>query len=52
MNSIDNYVAKRNELLNNIKANLPELEKLLEEADSYPGAEDLVYRYYVQSLKV
>ncbi len=41
-----------NELLANIKAHLPELEKLLEEMNSHWGYEDPIYRFYHRSLKV
>ena len=40
------------ELLANIQAKLPELEKLLEEINSHWVYEDLVYRFYHQSFKV
>ena len=39
------------ELLQNIKKNLPELEKLLEDVNGHWVAEDLVYRYFHQSYK-
>ena len=38
--------------LTNIKARLPELERLLEEVSSHWGCEDPVYRFYHQSFKV
>lgn len=38
-------------LLANIRAQLPELESLLEEMNSHWGYEDPVYRFYHQSLK-
>jgi hypothetical protein len=50
--TIEEQLAKHDILLNNIKDNLPELEKLLEQADSHWGGEDAVYRYYHQSFKV
>lgn len=40
------------QLLANIKARLPELEKLLESASDHWGYEDPVYRFYHQSWKV
>ncbi|MEX2170984.1 MAG: hypothetical protein WD851_16820 [Pirellulales bacterium] len=40
------------ELLANIQARLPELDKLLEEINSHWVYEDLVYRFYHQSFKV
>lgn len=40
------------ELLANLKAALPELEKLLERASSHWDYEDAVYRFYHQSFKV
>jgi len=40
------------QLLQNIKARLPELEKLLEEVSSHWHAEDRFYRFYHQSFKV
>lgn len=40
------------ELLANIQARLPELEKLLEEINSHWVYQDLVYRFYHQSFKV
>jgi hypothetical protein len=40
------------ELLANIKANLPDLEKLLDEVCSHWVYEDRVYRFYHQSFKV
>ncbi len=43
---------KENQLLANIKANLPELENLLEEVSSHWGYEDPVYRFYHHSFKV
>ena len=39
-------------LLANIKQRVPELEKLLQHAQSHWGYEDCVYRYYHQSWKV
>ena len=43
---------KENQLLANIKAKLPELERLLEEMSSHWGYEDPVYRFYHHSFKV
>lgn len=43
---------KHNGLLTNIKANLPELEKLLERVSDHWVYEDLIYRFYHQSFKV
>jgi hypothetical protein len=43
---------KHNQLLVNIKAKLPELERLLEEISSHWGYEDPIYRFYYQSFKV
>ncbi|MEW6481948.1 MAG: hypothetical protein AB1397_02935 [bacterium] len=40
------------QLLANIKAKLPELEKLLEEMNSHWFYEDFVYRFYYHSFKV
>jgi hypothetical protein len=40
------------ELLSRIKAALPSLEELLDEASSHWGYEDGVYRFYHQSYKV
>lgn len=40
------------ELLANIRAHLPQLERLLEEVSSHWGYEDPVYRFYHQSFKV
>ena len=45
----EEYIGK---LLANIKQHLPELEKLLAEADDHWGMEDCVYRFYHQSFKV
>ncbi len=39
-------------LLTNIKAKLPELESLLDQARSHWNYEDFVYRFYHQSFKV
>jgi hypothetical protein len=41
-----------NELLANIKAKLPELERLLQEMDSHWEYEDPIYRFYHHSFKV
>jgi len=40
------------DLFRNLKASLPELEKLLETSSSHWGYEDPVYRFYHQSFKV
>ena len=45
----DEYRAK---LLQNIKAQLPQLEELLAEVEDHWGMEDLIYRFYHQSFKV
>lgn len=39
-------------LLDNLKVNLPELEKLLEDVNDHWNYEDLVYRFYHHSYKV
>ena len=39
-------------LLKNIKARLPELEKLLADVNGHWGAEDDIYRFYHHSFKV
>ena len=39
-------------LLANLKAALPELEKLLDECSDHWGYEDPIYRFYHQSFKV
>jgi len=41
-----------NALLANIKAHLPDLEKLLKEVNSHWGYEDPIYRFYYHSFKV
>lgn len=43
---------KDEQLLQAIKANLPELKKLLEEYSSHWGYEDPIYRFYHHSYKV
>lgn len=40
------------ELLTNLKAVLPDLEKLFADCTAHWGSEDLVYRFYHQSFKV
>jgi hypothetical protein len=45
----EEYTAK---LLQSIKAHLPELEKLLGQAEEHWGVEDTVYRFYHGSFKV
>jgi hypothetical protein len=47
-----NSLRKDDELLANIQARLSELAELLEEVSSHWVYEDLVYRFYRQSLKV
>lgn len=44
--------AQSTELLANIHANLPDLERLLEEMSSHWEYEDPIYRFYHQSWKV
>lgn len=44
--------SKHNKLLSNIKASLPELEKLLTDISGHWKYEDLIYRFYHQSFKV
>ena len=39
-------------LLKNIKRNLPQLKKLLEDMDNHWGGEDGIYRFYHHSFKV
>lgn len=41
-----------NQLLSNIKMNLPDLKKLLKEISSHWTYEDLIYRFYHNSFKV
>jgi hypothetical protein len=48
---VDDREEVRN-LLSNLHAALPRLEKLLEEAQSHWGYEDPIYRFYHQSRKV
>ena len=43
---------KDDELFDNIKAKLPELEKLLERINSHWFYEDPIYRFYYHSFKV
>jgi len=47
-----NTQAKDNQLLAKIKAQLPELEKLLQHMSSHWSYEDPVFRFYHQSFKV
>ncbi len=47
-----NMQKKDDQLLANIKAKLPELEKLLERVSSPWFYEDRIYRFYYQSFKV
>jgi hypothetical protein len=51
-NQLDDYFAKHDKLLENIKQNLPGLEKLREEISDHWVYEDMIYRYYHQSFKV
>lgn len=51
MDALDDRVGVK-ELLNNIQANLPELEELLAEYSEGWGYEDSIYRFYHQSFKV
>jgi hypothetical protein len=44
--------AKHDKLLENIKQDLPKLEKLLEEVSGHWVYEDMIYRYYHYSFKV
>ena len=44
--------ALRAQLLANLKAQLPELKRLLASVEGHWGAEDTVYRFYHQSFKV
>jgi hypothetical protein len=48
----DNLQKLSEELLANIKKNLPELEKLLKEVEGHWAMEDLIYRQYHYSFKV
>ena len=43
---------KENQLLSNIKARLPRLQKLLDEVGSPWVYEDMIYRFYYHSFKV
>jgi hypothetical protein len=49
MGLVEDVLAKQDALLANIKQNLPELEKLLEEVSGHWAYEDKVYRFYSQS---
>lgn len=49
---VTKLIRSEGELLQNIKGRLPELEALLCEASSHLGYEDLIYRFYHQSMKV
>ena len=51
-NHLINLKKKDNQPLANIKARLPELERLLEEISFHWGYEDPIYRFYYQSFKV
>jgi hypothetical protein len=46
------YDSLEHRLLQNIKAQLPELQELLERVEGHWGIEDTFYRYYHQSFKV
>ena len=48
----EEYAKNHDILLQNIKKNMPELEKLLEEVRDHWGEEDSVYRFYHHSFKV
>lgn len=48
----EEYLVRPNLLLQNIKREMPNLEKLLEHVESHWNEEDLVYRFYHQSFKV
>ena len=48
----DKYIQKHQELLDNIKADLPNLENLLETYSSGWNYEDPIYRFYHESFKV
>jgi hypothetical protein len=50
--SFEKLLEKNNELLGNIKTNLPELQKLLDKINQPYNYEDLIYRFYHQSFKV
>src|ERR1044071_4524327 len=52
MYSMPNDTVAEQLLLANIKQHMPELEALLQQAQSHWGYEDYVYRYYHQSWKV
>jgi hypothetical protein len=51
MNDVDNR-PEAQALFANLKASLPELEKLLEQSSEHWTYEDGVYRFYHQSWKV
>jgi hypothetical protein len=48
----EEYFIRPNLLLQNIKQEMPNLEKLLETVEGHWNEEDLVYRFYHQSFKV
>lgn len=50
--SPDQWKASATRLLSNIKSQLPQLEKLLEDVDGHWCREDGIYRFYHQSFKV
>lgn len=52
MKIIDRCREQNEKLLTNLKAQLPELEKLLNDINSHWGYEDLMYRLYHGSFKV
>jgi hypothetical protein len=49
---IKQYLQKQQDLLDNIKADLPRLEHMLETYSSPGGYEDHIYRFYCESFKV
>jgi hypothetical protein len=46
------HLARTNDLLTRVKAQLPQLEELLARVEDRSGEEDGVYRFYHQSFKV
>jgi hypothetical protein len=48
----ENEISPQEQLLQNIKAKLPELEKLLADATDHWAEIDCIYRFYHQSFKV
>jgi hypothetical protein len=49
---LKNLLKRNNQLLRNIKKNLPELRRLLRKIKKAYGYGDMMYRFYHQSLKV